>query len=83
VLLDKYLCFLVGFGVPCYYFLDEQVNGITSYYIKHIDEVNTWCITHNKAITEGFTIKQFNNKGIPCYDKNAHIKSYELITLME
>ena len=66
-----------------HYFLDEQVNGITSYYIKHIDEVNTWCITHHKAITEGFTIKQFNSKGIPCYDKNAHIKSYELISLME
>lgn len=67
-----------------HYFLNETVNGITSYYIKNIDSINQWCIQHNKPFEYGFRISRFNNKGNPDVDKRkTSISSSELIQLME
>ena len=67
-----------------HYFLNETVEGITSYYIKNIDSVNAWCIEHNKPLEYGFKITRFNKKGNPDIDiRRAHISSHELISLME
>ena len=67
-----------------HYFLNETINGLTSYYINNIDKVNQWCFRNNHPFEYGFKISGFNKSGKAIIDnRRTSIKSYHLIELLE
>ena len=81
--LEGYIATINLILIRKHYFLDEQVKGLSSFYLKNIDKVNQYCIEHNKPLEYGFTVTGFNNRGYPKNRTDVSVSSSELIDLME
>ena len=81
--LEGYIATINLILIRKHYFLDEEVKGLSSFYLKNIDKVNQYCIEHNKPLEYGFTVTGFNNRGYPKNRTDVSVSSSELIDLME
>ena len=67
-----------------HYFLNEYIIGLSSYYIKNLDKINQFLNEHPEETRSKYLISGYDkrrNKFV--YDNNSHIKSYQLIKLLQ
>ena len=67
-----------------HYFLDEEIKGVTSYYLRNAKIINNYCLDHKKSIIEwGKKVYRKNGKYFIIDESRAHTTSRELIIIID
>lgn len=82
---DKYGTNEIQLGlIRKHYFLKEDIKGISTYYLKHFDEINKYCIENEKSLTWGRKVYRKTDDGeYKINAAKAHMDSTTFINLLE